>query len=327
MSFKEIVNQEHIVRFLVSSHQGNRIAGAYLFLGKEGVGREKTAKEFAKLINCLQGSLDSCDECSSCTAIEGDKHADVHWYRPIGNVITIAQIRDLEKYIYLKPYALRKKVFIICDAENLSEESSNALLKTLEEPPANSVIILISSQAKALLSTIRSRCQKIIFNSLDETRLKDTLIEQHGLTPLRAHFISYLAQGSMKNASALMELGDDLLEKRKQILQALYFKKFAVLKMEEFAIEDNTLKRRGVSLLLDILLSWFRDLLVIKTQLNVPLINMDKKSDLLRFVTSHTQDELTHSITTVANAKYLIAADFNINVKLAISKMRADLWK
>lgn len=327
MSFKEIVNQEHIVRFLVSSFQGNRVAGAYLFLGKEGVGREKTAKEFAKVLNCPAASSDCCDQCASCAAIEQGTHADVHWYRPIDNVITIAQIRDLEKYIYLKPYELKKKLFIICEAECLGEESSNALLKTLEEPPADSVIILIASLAKALLSTISSRCQKIIFNALDEARVKDMLIAQHGLDPLRAHVISYLAQGSLKNASALLALGDDLLEKRKQILNAFYFKKFALFKMEEFSIEDNALKRKRVGLLLDILLSWFRDLLVVKARLNAPLMNIDKKDDLLRFASSYTREDLSQNIATVANAKYLIAADFNINVKLAIAKMRADLWK
>lgn len=327
MSFKEIINQEQVVTFLTAVHQHNRIAGAYLFLGKEGNGREKMAREFAKLINCSTASDDCCDTCSSCITIKEDKHVDVHWYRPVNNAITISQMRDLQKYIYLKPFELKKKVFIVCDAQCLSEESSNALLKTLEEPPQDSIIILISSQAKALLATVRSRCQKIIFNALDEVQVKDILIEHYCLVPARAHLISYLVQGNMKNALAFMDFGDDLLQKRSHILNAVYFKKFAVFKMEEFNIKDNTLKRKRVNLLLDILLAWFRDLLVIKTRLDIPLINMDKKQELLRYVSQYTQEDLTQCISTVANAKYLIAANFNLNVKLAITKMRADLWK
>ena len=144
---------------------------------------------------------------------------------------------------------------------------------------------------------------------------------------MRAHFISYLAQGSLERAFAFIDLKDGLLEKRKHILNAIYFKKFSLFRMEEFNLKDNTQRRKGVSLLLDILLSWFRDLLVIKSSLDTPLINMDKKEDLLRFAPKYTPGDLARNIATVANAKFLVNSDFNINVKLAISKMRADLWR
>ncbi|MBL7197255.1 MAG: DNA polymerase III subunit [Candidatus Omnitrophica bacterium] len=325
MSFKEIVNQDHIINFLLASYRANRFTGSYLFIGKEGTGRVKMAKEFAKLINCKNVIDDCCDECPQCKKINQDVHVDIHWFKPINNSITISQVRELEKYMYLRPYESNKKVFIICDAQYLTAESSNALLKTLEEPTANSVIILIANDAATLLPTISSRCQKIIFNSADESKIKDILIHKHKIPLSQAHFISYLAEGSLDKALSFKDLKNDLFEKRSHILNSIYFKKFSLFRMEEFSIKDNTQKRKSISLLLDILLAWFRDLLFVKIGLKNPLINWDKKEDLFRLNNRYSCEELIKNITTIANTKFLINS--NINVKLAISKMRADIWK
>jgi len=325
MSFKEIVGQDHIVNFLLSSYKANKLSGAYVFIGKEGTGRAKLAKEFAKLLNCSAGGDDCCDICDSCKKIESEQHADIHWFRPIKGSIVIDQVRELEKYVYYKPYEAKKKLFIICDAQNLTEESSNALLKTLEEPTKDSIIILIANDSAALLPTISSRCQKVIFNALDEAVIKDILIQKYKLPLTHAHFISYLAEGSPGRALEFKDLREDLFEKRNHILNAIYFKKFSLFKMEEFSIKDSSQMREKVTFLLDILLSWFRDLLVVRTGVDTPLINIDKKEELLKFNQQYTVDELTKNIAIVANTRSLVNS--NINVKLAFSKMRADLWR
>ena len=317
MSFKEVTNQNHVVSFLLSSYQNNRFTGCYLFIGKDGTGRAKVAKEFAKLINCKDADLDSCGECLKFRKIDQDKHPDVHWFSPINNSITISQVRELEKNIYLKPYESQKKVFIICDAQCLTEESSNALLKTLEEPPGDSVIILIVNDTKTLLPTISSRCQKIVFNSFDESAIKDILIHKYKLPLLHAHFISYLSEGSLGKALDFKDLKDNLFEKRNHILNAIYFKKFSIFKMEEFNIEDNTQKRKCIQLLLDILLTWFRDLLIVKNELELPLVNLDKKQDLFNSSNKYTNQELINNISSISSTKFLI--NNNINIKLAIA--------
>ncbi|MDD5618775.1 MAG: DNA polymerase III subunit delta' C-terminal domain-containing protein [Candidatus Omnitrophica bacterium] len=325
MSFKEIIGQDHIINFLLSSYKTDKLCGAYVFIGKEGAGRSKLAKEFAKFINCENPSDDCCDVCESCKKIESEQHPDIHWFRPINNSVTIAQVRELEKYVYLMPYQAKKKFFIICDAQCLEEESSNALLKTLEEPTQDSIIILIVNDLSSLLATISSRCQKVIFNSLSETAIKDILIQKYKIPLLHAHFISYLSEGSPGKAMEFKDLREDLLEKRSHILNSVYFKKFSLFRMEEFSTKDNTQMRKNISLLLDMLLAWFRDLLVIKTGMNAPLINIDKKDDLNKLNSQYSAEELVKNIGIVSNTKYLVNS--NINVKLALSKMRADLWK
>lgn len=325
MSFKEIVNQDHIVNFLLSSFQSERLAGAYLFTGKEGIGRFKMAKEFAKLINCENSNGDCCDVCPQCKKIDSDKHIDVHCFSPVNNSITISQVRELEKYIYMSPYESKKKVFIIRGAQYLSDECSNALLKTLEEPTKDSVIILIVNDAAILLPTISSRCQKVIFNSVDESNIKEMLIHKHKIPLLQAHFISYLAEGSPGRALDYKDLRENLFQKRSHILNSIYFRKFSLFKMEEFSIKDSKEKKKGLILLLDILLSWFRDLLVINTGLETPLINLDKKEDLLKLNSTYTKEELLNNINSIAATRSLM--NTNVNVKIAFSKMRADLWK
>jgi DNA polymerase-3 subunit delta' len=325
MSLKEIVNQEHITRFFRASFQAKRFAGCYLFIGKEGAGKVKTAREFAKLINCLNAGDDSCDECLPCQKITQDKHVDVHWFRPINNTITIAQVRELEKYMYLKPYESDKKVFIICDAQCLTQESSNALLKTLEEPVPDSVIILIVNDVASMLPTITSRCQKILFNSTDESRIKDILVHEYKVPLSQAHFISYLAEGDLDRAVEFKDLKEDLFEKRGHVLNSIYYRQFSLFKMEEFSIKDSAQRKKSINLLLDILISWFRDLLFLKAEIENPLINWDKKEELYKLRERYSCEELIKNITTVGDTKLLI--DSNINAKLAISKMRADLWK
>lgn len=325
MSFKEIINQDHIIKFFLASYRAHRFAGCYLFIGKEGTGKERMAKEFAKLINCDNVVDGCCDECVQCRKIEQDKYVDVHWFKPINGAITIAQVRELERNMYLKPYESDKKVFIICDAQCLKIESSNALLKTLEEPARDSVIILIVSDAARLLPTITSRCQKILFNSIDESIVKDILVHKYKVPLSQAHFISYLSEGSLDKALSFKDSKDDLFEKRGHILNAVYHRQFSLFRMGEFNVKDNTQKKKSINLLLDMLLSWFRDLLFVKTGIKNPLINWDKKEDLFKLSNRYSCEDLIKNIATIADTKSLINS--NINAKLAISKMRADLWK
>ena len=172
VAFKDFPEQEQGVQLLQRSLERGRLAHAYLFTGHELGGLEAIARTLAKTLNCRQpvrgeqrAAVDCCDGCLNCRKIDHDNHADVHWVRPESKmrVITISQMRDLMREINLKPTEAEYKVAVIVAADRQNAQAANAFLKTLEEPPAKSVLILLTTEPQRLLETILSRCLRLNF--------------------------------------------------------------------------------------------------------------------------------------------------------------------
>ena len=163
MSFSDLREQCAAADLLRRSLEHGRLAHAYLFAGPRGSGKEELARTLAKALNCLKKEHDSCDHCESCRRIEESIHPDVYWVRPESKSrrIAVDQIRDFERSVHLRATEARVKVGIIADADCMGEEASNAFLKTLEEPPAQTIIVLLSAEPQRLLPTILSRCLKL----------------------------------------------------------------------------------------------------------------------------------------------------------------------
>lgn len=173
MAFKDYQEGEQGVRLLQRSLARGRLAHAYLFSGPQLDGLETLARTLAKTLNCQQpvrstsgaAATDCCDACLVCRKIDGENHGDVHWVRPESKtrIITIEQIRDLSREIHLKPNEAEFKVAVVVAADRLKTEAANAFLKTLEEPPAKSVLVLLTTDPARLLETILSRCLRLNF--------------------------------------------------------------------------------------------------------------------------------------------------------------------
>ena len=171
MSLKQIIGQDRAVAMLSGSIRRQRLAGSYLFCGESGIGKKTVAVNFAKALNCLnaeshQISPDSCDKCESCVKMDAGTHPDLLVISPEERQIRIEEIRLIDEVLSLKPFEGRKKAVIVDDAESMNISAANAFLKTLEEPPGESVIILVSSRPELLPGTIRSRCARINFSPL-----------------------------------------------------------------------------------------------------------------------------------------------------------------
>ena len=206
-----------------------RVPGALLFAGEEGVGKKLFALELAKALNCRSPEgLEACDRCSSCLRIvrfvfpspddkEANKkiiwsdYADVGLVRPHNRFLVVEQMREIEREANFRPYEGVARVFLIEDADKLNEASSNALLKTLEEPPTTSHLILITSRPAALLPTIRSRCQTIRFAPLAAAEIEAHLSRQRKISEEDARLLARAARGSIGRA-----LSTDLKELRRQ---------------------------------------------------------------------------------------------------------------
>jgi DNA polymerase-3 subunit delta' len=196
-----------------------RLAHAYLFAGPRGSGKEAVAGTLAKALNCLEAEHDSCDRCDSCRRIDAGNHPDIYWLRPESKSrrISIEQIRDFERGINLKPTSARIKVGIVVDADCLGEEASNAFLKTLEEPPAQTVILLLTAEPQRLLPTILSRCLKLSFGST----ARSVSPYRDRLVPLLVNFTRRDERGIRAAYQFLAEINGLLQELRGHIRQEI----------------------------------------------------------------------------------------------------------
>jgi len=174
MSLAELQTQEEAVALLQRSLERGRLGHAYLFTGSNQDRLVIAARNLAKTLNCENPTqrgergqpVDACDQCPSCLKIERDNHADVLWIRPESKsrIITIDQMRELMKTVHLKPTHGAWKVAVLVAADRLKQEAANAFLKTLEEPPSNSVLILLTTDPQRILETILSRCLRLNFS-------------------------------------------------------------------------------------------------------------------------------------------------------------------
>ena len=197
MVFENLIGNDKAKQLLIKSINSNNILHSYIFVGIEGIGKKLFAEEFAKAIMCMQENK-YCNNCKSCMEFNSNNNPDY---------IKIEQIRFMQEKIAEKPIISSKKVYIIDNADTMTVEAQNCLLKTLEEPPEYAVIILIASNESKLLNTIKSRCMKVPFEAISEECLK-IYIEENISKDVTTNMVS-MCGGSIGKAR--------LIEERKEI--------------------------------------------------------------------------------------------------------------
>ena len=318
MSFAKIRGQDSALSFLKASLKNNRLSHAYIFCGPEGSGKFLAALNFAKAIMCQNAlSCEPCDKCPSCKKIDAKSHPDLFVLRPEkeGGSVKIDDIRQLIKDIYLKPFEAKKKVYIIDEAQSMKHEAANALLKTLEEPPTDSTLILITDNLKSLFHTIVSRSQVVRFYPLKADVIKDILIKEHALEEYKAHVLSKLASGRLGEAVKYKD--DNLFQNRSLIINKVSKRSFSELSFDE-------LPKEKMKLCLGIMLTWFRDILSAKAGADESmLVNIDKKdmisSEANKLTFEYLEDTINNIILTLG---YL---DQNANAKLAMNVLNLKI--
>jgi len=330
MAFKDIKGQERAVEFLRNSVNRERLSHAYLFCGPEGLGKTMLAKNLAKFLNCedplKEGALfiDCCDSCLSCRKINDFNHPDVHWLTRGGNArnISIDEIRLLQKEISLKAYEGRFKFFIIQDAHQMSEQAANCLLKTLEEPPVFSVIILIAVNIRGLLPTIISRCQLVKFYPLPYERLKDILSVNYGMNSDDVRFLSAASEGRIGQALRLKDQ-DTFKEKNRLIEEVCLLNPGGVKRQASFNA-FNIKDKKKLATQIRYLLNWFRDILIFKIRLpEYFIINADRMEAIKSRAAFYTFEDLEQIIAKIDQAHRLI--EQNVNRKLALEVMLGEI--
>lgn len=329
MALKDIIGQEKAVHILHVFIQKKRIPHALIFAGDEGIGKKLTAFNFAKALNChrvtshesgitskdsnhnpefetsnsqLQTEFDACDECRSCTKTNRGNHPDVFIITPEGEggQITVSAIRQLEESLSFKPFEGKWKIAIIDNADRLNQSAANAFLQTLEEPAPQSILILVSSRPDMLLSTIRSRCQRINFNPLPVDTMSALLEEKFdGIDHKQAVLLSMLSGGRLGCA-----LDDNLLVQRDR--------SFEVLKRMLGSLDGEIWEDRdAMQEWFDWAQLWLRDIAVFKaTGRTELLINRDRIAEIRDL----SRGAALKDVLKLARELYTISGRLNFNL-------------
>lgn len=188
--FENIIGNDKIKNDLKQILQNNHISHSYMFIGNKGIGKSKFAKEFAKGIVCNSDITKPCLSCKSCIEFDNNNNPDFY-YIDLGeeNSIKIETIRLMQKKVQELPIVSKRKVYIIDDAEYMTKEAQNCLLKTIEEPPEFVTVILITSNENRILNTIKSRCLKIYFNSIDTNDMRQFLKDTYKIDNISENMI------------------------------------------------------------------------------------------------------------------------------------------
>lgn len=216
MAWTDIVGHEAVEEQFRESLARGRLSHAYLFAGPEGIGKELFARELAKAVLCAEEADQACDACPACRKVEHGNHPDVTVVRRIEGTgkskrrsrILIDQVREeVQDVIAYKPFEGRRKVFIVSDADRMTEEAQNCLLKTLEEPPPSSLLILVAGRLERFVDTVVSRCQVVRFRPLEPGQVEQILTERLAVEAGAAPALARLSGGSPGRAVQFLESG------------------------------------------------------------------------------------------------------------------------
>lgn len=321
MSLSAIVGHRQLIDLLRQAVSRERVPQSLLFAGPDGVGKRTTAVALAQAVNCpSRAGGDACGRCPTCLRIANGTHSDVVVLEK-GDEASI-RIRTLRERVLdvvgYRPFEARRRVFVVNGADDLTKEAQDALLKTLEEPPPASMLILVTAFPDALLPTIQSRCRRLRFGPLAEADVARVLVDREGLAADRAATLAAMSGGSV--ARALAEEEDALADDRQAalaVLEAARQRSIGPRLKAAAELAQHGSKRRdreALSARLAALATLTRDLGVIAAGTSVPLANLDLAESLHTLAAAFDPARLDDAFGSIVEARR--ALDRNASPKI-----------
>ncbi|HWP58746.1 MAG TPA: DNA polymerase III subunit delta' [Candidatus Acidoferrales bacterium] len=312
MPFSAIVGHEHQLRSLRKSLECDRLHHAYLFVGPEGVGKKTVALALAKALHCRELRLDFCDHCPSCLSIRDGNCPDVHTVEPQPGKkdISIGQIRELIARLSLRSFSGKRKVALVDPADLMNYHAQNALLKTLEEPPENSLLILVAQNSGALLPTVLSRCVRVSFGFLPIADAASLIARATGLEPPESQLRAALALGSV--GQALAWTNEDIHDERKKWIERYAGLRAADCRAALGLAEELAADKERCAKVLRWLEGWSRDLLAFRVTARPDMIrNVDLLDMLQRQAASASAEQLLEMLAELAFVREALKKTYN----------------
>jgi DNA polymerase III subunit delta' len=321
MSFKDVLGHSRPIEMLQRAIQRDKVVNSYLFVGNEGIGKKWAALQFAKAINCLEEGDpkgDACDRCPACKKIDHHLHPDVSIIEPEGQTIKVDQVRQIQKELMYRPYEGKRRIFILTAADRMAPNMSNILLKTLEEPPLHTMIILLANHLKLMLPTILSRCQTIHFHPLPVPSVRKWLMEEKGLNQEEAHLLASLSEGSPGKA---LEIREEIGQvKREDLLEGWVGSRVLSFNRIENWVDALPSQREDLLLILEVARTLLRDLVMMKVLKNGSrLIHSDLLQKIEKTASEWSLSSLLKRMEALHQATFAIRG--NANTTLALEAM------
>ena len=318
IGFNDIIGHEGVVRHLQNAIRSDKVSHAYLFTGEPGSGKKTLSRTFAAALQCEKGQAEPCMVCDSCKKAIGDSHPDIIYVKhEKPGTISVDDVR--EQVIYdaaIRPYYSRYKIYIIPDAELLSVQAQNALLKTIEEPPEYVVVMLLTKNADMLLPTILSRCVRLDLKVVDDSAIKQYLMERLHVPDYQAEIDVSFAHGSIGRAqeAAVSQEFADVTENALRLL-----KNSGQMEVYELTeeIRNLTSYKEKMEDYLDVFQFWFRDVLLFKAARDADgLVFKQEINDIRQQARERSYENLENILEEIEKTKVRLRA--NVNQELAL---------
>ncbi|MFR5970592.1 MAG: DNA polymerase III subunit delta' [Clostridium sp.] len=319
-SFSEIVGHEQIKEHMQAAIRDKKPFHAYLFQGEEGVGKEALARTFAAGLQCQSESTDKpCKECVSCRQMESGNQPDVIWVTREKASLGVDEIREqLCNTMDIKPFSSPYKIYLVPEAEKMTEAAQNALLKTIEEPPEYGIVILMTSNISALLPTIQSRCLTMEFRPLS-TAVVESYVKEHCQVPdYQARASAAFAQGNLGKAMRYAK-SEDFIERKDHIISLLRHVEQMDLSEMLAVIKDLGTRKDEVRDYIDLMVLWYRDVLLFKATKDInQLLFQDEASYISREASHRSYEKIEEILQAFEKAKVRLRANVNFDITMEL---------
>ena len=319
-SFKDVVGHKDILKYISSAVENNRVSHAYILNGERGSGKKMLANLFAMTLLCETGDNEPCGKCHSCKQAESGNHPDiirVTHEKP--NSISVDDIRtQVNNTVDIKPYQGPYKVYIIPQADMMTPQAQNAILKTIEEPPSYAVFLLLTENAETLLPTINSRCVMLKLRNIKDTLIKKYLMENLEIPDYKADMCTAFAQGNMGRAIMLAN-SDHFNEIREEAVQLL--KHISEMELNEIvaAVKNISVYKLEITDYLDIIMIWYRDVLLYKATKEIDkVVFKDQLQSIKAQARKSSYEGIELILESLEKAKARLKANVNFDLVMEL---------
>lgn len=318
--FQKVVGHQEIITHLQNAISMNKVSHAYLFGGESGSGKKMMASMFAMTLQCEKHGVEPCMECPSCKKAQSQNHPDIIYVKhEKPNTISIDEIREqLINDVMIKPYSSPYKIYIIDEAQKLTLQAQNALLKTIEEPSAYAVVMLLADNPDALLPTISSRCVQLNLKPVGDQLVKDYLMNEMHVPDYQAEVDASLAQGNIGKAERIARSPEYEETLENALRMAKYADSMPLYEIVE-TIKKLTAEKDNIDDYFDIFSLWFRDVLLFKATKEVDsLVFKQELNGIRERANKSSYEGLEKIIEAIQKARARLNANVNFDLTMEL---------